>query len=197
MRIVFATTNQGKLVEMRQMLSGFDVVSAAEAGFLQDVVEDQDTFVGNALKKAREVAAATKQWAVADDSGICISALNGEPGVYSSRFVSGFPTYQDAMRSIIDKLKNTDDRSAYFESAVVLTDPDGQSQVFSGRIHGSIAPELRGQALPKLPYDTIFMPEGYDKTFAELDPSEKNSISHRGQAFKQLREYLIKTYGHS
>ena len=190
MRIIFATQNPGKLVEMKKMLAGFDVLSAAEAGVLEDVEEDGETFSANALKKARFVAAKTGEWAVADDSGLCIDALRGEPGVYTARWAHG----RDLVEYTLECMKNILEgrRGAHFESAVAIVSPAGLEKIFTGVIRGELALAPRGQALPKLPYDVIFIPEGYKKTFAEMSEDEKNSLSHRGRAFRLMRAYLQK-----
>lgn len=173
---------------MRDLLSDLDieVMSAEEAGVLEDVEEDQDTFTGNSLKKARFVAEKTGQWAVADDSGLCIDALDGAPGVYSARWANG----ADLVEYTLDKMKDKENRQAYFESAVALVSPTGEERVFAGRVDGFLSNEPRGVDRPKLPYDRIFIPEEYDLTFAEMSDEQKNSLSHRGHAFSQLKEYL-------
>lgn len=188
MKIIFATQNQGKLVEMKKMLAGFDVLGAAEAGVLEDVEEDGETFAANALKKARFVATKTGEWAVADDSGLCINALAGEPGIYTARWAGG----RDLVEYTLERTKNIPEghRGARFESAVAIVSPTGEEKIFSGVVQGDLSLFPRGAALPKLPYDVIFMPKGHKKTFAEMSEDEKNSLSHRGQAFRLMRAYL-------
>ncbi|MFH0891417.1 MAG: RdgB/HAM1 family non-canonical purine NTP pyrophosphatase [Candidatus Falkowbacteria bacterium] len=188
MKIVFATHNPGKLVEMKKMLPSFEVLSASEAGVSEDVEEDGETFAANALKKARFVASKTGEWAVADDSGLCIDALGGEPGVYTARWALG----RDLVEYTLERTKDVPEkkRGARFESAVAIVSPAGSEKVFTGVVRGELALAPRGQALPKLPYDVIFIPEGYKKTFAEMNEDEKNSLSHRGQAFRLMRAYL-------
>lgn len=194
MKIVFATKNPGKLTEMRQLLNGFDVVSAAEAGFLNEVIEDGQTLEDNALKKAQTVSAATGSWSVADDSGLFIQALNGLPGINTGRWAGPDANDEQLVAHTLRQLENVNatDRSAYFKSVVALASPDGQHWLFSGEINGSIARQPTGTAKPKLPYDRIFIPSGYDRNFAEMNEETKNSLSHRGRAFKQLYEFLIK-----
>lgn len=189
-RLVFATHNQGKVKEMKDILSGLEieVLSAEEAGVFEDVVEDGETFEENALKKAKFVAEKTGEWAVADDSGLCISALGGAPGVQSARWSEG----ADLAEYTLDKLKNipAEERTAYFRSTAALCAPDGRHWFFQGRIDGEIPLEPRGIDRPKLPYDVIFIPEGYNRTFAEMSDAEKNSLSHRGLAFSCLKEFI-------
>jgi len=193
MKIIFATKNIGKLEEMRKILSGFQVVSAFEAGIEEDVVEDKETFVENALKKARFIHEKVGGIVIADDSGLCIKALDGAPGVYSARWAGENSSDQDKIKKTLSELVNIpkEERQAYFESAAVLILEDGSEHIFDDKVFGSISFEPHGIPLPKLPYDSIFIPSGYDKTFAEMSPEDKNSMSHRGLAFKKLKEFLI------
>jgi len=196
MKIIFATQNQGKIKEMKSILSDLkvDVLSAGEAGIFDEVVEDGKTFKDNALKKARFIAQKSGEWAVADDSGLCITALNGAPGVHSARWAGDRSDDSKLVMHTLEKMKEipAGKRQAYFESAVALVSPEGKEWTYSGQVHGSISLEPRGTALPKLPYDVIFIPQGYEKTFAEMTNEEKNSISHRGLAFEKLKEQIRK-----
>lgn len=197
-RIIFATHNQGKVKEMKDILSGLpvQVLSAEEAGIFEDVVEDGKTFEENALKKARFITEKTGDWAVADDSGLCIESLGGAPGVHSARW-AGDREIANLAEYTLEKLKDipAEKRGAYLESSAVLCAPDGRHWSFSGTISGTIPFKERGIDRPKLPYDVIFIPKGYDKTFAEMSDSEKNSLSHRGAAFLQLKKYLEEILG--
>ncbi|MDP2696377.1 MAG: RdgB/HAM1 family non-canonical purine NTP pyrophosphatase [bacterium] len=192
-RLIFATHNQGKVKEMKDILGGLEVevLSAEEAGVFEDVVEDGKNFEENALKKARFIVEKTGGWAIADDSGLCIKALDGAPGVHSARW-AGDREIANLVEYTLDKMKNIpeEERSAYFESAAALCAPDGRHWFFSGTINGQISLEARGVDRPKLPYDLIFIPEGYDKTFAEMSDVEKNSLSHRGVAFSRLKKFI-------
>jgi XTP/dITP diphosphohydrolase len=194
MKIVLATRNAGKLIEIKKMFAGLDVdiISLEDVGIFEDINEDQDTFAGNALKKARFASQKSGLPAVADDSGLCIAALQGAPGVLTARWAgegaSSKELIDHTLEQMIDVPKG--ERQAYFECAVAFVSSDGKEKIFSGRIDGKIALEERGQALPKLPYDLIFIPDGYDKAFAEMDENEKNKMSHRGQAFRKFREFL-------
>ena len=205
MKLVFATHNSGKLVEMRSLLSDLpiEVLSADEAGVTEDVVEDGATFEDNARKKARFVHERTTPnpslerrgddlWAVADDSGCCIEALDGRPGVLSARWAGEGATDQTLVEHTLNEMKDVPEgkRQAWFQTALCLVAPNGREWMFEGRINGRIAVEPRGTPRPKLPYDAIFIPEGHDRTFAEMSLEEKNSMSHRGQAFQQLREFF-------
>jgi len=190
MKIIFATHNKGKLIEMKKILHDFEVIGAEEAGVFEDVIEDGATFAENALKKARFVMEKTKMITVADDSGVCIKALNGAPGVFSARWAGDL----DIADFALEKIKDVPDgqRQAWFETAAALVFPDGREFVFDGRMHGNITHEKRGESLPNLPYDSILIPDGHTLTCAEMGNEEKNKISHRGQAFLELREFLLK-----
>jgi len=196
MKLIFATHNKGKVIEMQALLSDLDieVMSADEAGVTEDVVEDKDTFEGNALKKARFVAEKAGEWAVADDSGICIEALDGAPGVYSARWAGEGASGDKLVEYTLDKMKDVPEgkRGAYFESCLALVAPDGRYWTFSGQVSGRLPLEPRGQHRPKLPYDVIFIPEGFEQTFAEMSDVEKNKLSHRGLAFEKLKDFLRK-----
>jgi len=195
MKIIFATHNQGKLIEMKKILAGLDVLGIEEIGIMEDVEEDGKTFEENALKKARFIFDkidnnfnSGKYCIIADDSGLCIKALDGMPGVFSARWSGG----RNIVDFTLEKMKNIPDgqREAWFETAAALIDFNGKEMIFSGRMHGKIVFEPRGVPLPKLPYDSIFIPNGLKKTVAEISEDEKNSMSQRGQAFSALKKYI-------
>ncbi|MBU4332325.1 RdgB/HAM1 family non-canonical purine NTP pyrophosphatase [Patescibacteria group bacterium] len=194
MKLIFATHNPGKVKEMRALLQGFDVevLSAEQAGITEDVVEDGKTFEENALKKARFVAEMSGKWALADDSGLCIKALDGAPGIHSARWAGEAVLPEDLAAYTLKKMKAIpkEKRQAHFESTLVLMASDGRHWIFTGLVNGVISDKARGTALPKLPYDLIFIPEGRNKTFAEMSEEEKNSMSHRGRAFLKLKKFL-------
>lgn len=169
-----------------------EVLSARKAGVYDEVIEDKDTFEGNALKKAQYVARESGYWAVSDDSGICIEALDGKPGVWSARWAGLDAGDEDIIDYTLKKMKHIPDgeRNAYFESVAVLSSPRGDYKVFKGQVYGRISFESKGRMRKKLPYDVIFIPKGYKKTFAEMTDVEKNALSHRGLAFKELKEFL-------
>lgn len=196
MDLVFATKNNGKIKEMKSLLEGLDinVLSSDEAGIEEDVTEDKETFFGNAFKKADFVAKKSGKYAIADDSGICIEALDGMPGVYSARWAGEAKDDWEIIKYTLDKMKNIpqENRQAYFKSVVVAVSPSGDYRSFEGRVDGYIPFEPRGEMRQKLPYDVIFIPEGFDKTFAQMSDSDKNRLSHRGKAFEKLREFIEK-----
>ncbi len=193
-KLIFATHNNGKLEEMRQILSGLplEVISAEEAGVFEDPEETGETFAENALLKAKFVTAQTGEWSVADDSGLCIAALNGQPGVKTARWAGKGASGKELVEFTIQKLFGVPEnkRQAYFESVAALVGPNGEEQIFTGKIAGSIALAPMGEAHEKLPYDAVFIPEGSDATFAQIPAEVKNAMSHRGLAFKQLRNWL-------
>ena len=196
MKLVFATHNPGKVQEVRILLAdtGFEILSAEEAGVSEDVIEDGKTFEENALKKARFVAGRFNHtaWVVAEDAGCCIEALNGAPGVYSARWAGEGASNETIVAHTLSAMREVADgkRQASFQNVIALIAPDGLEKTFLGRVDGHIATEPHGTARPKLPYDAIFVPTGHDRTFAEMSTEEKNSLSHRGRAFQQLREFL-------
>lgn len=190
MKIIFATHNEGKLIEMKKILHDFEVIGAEEAGVFEDVIEDGATFAENALKKARFVVNQTGEAAIADDSGACIKVLNGAPGIFSARWAGD----RDIADFTLEKIKDVPEgqRQAWFETAAALVLPDGREFVFAGQMHGNMTFEKRGESLPKLPYDSIFIPDGHTLTCAEMGNEAKNKISHRGKAFLELREFLLR-----
>ena len=196
MKLIFATNNLGKLKEMKAILQGLniDISSAKEIGLTLDVVEDGATFEENAFKKARFIAEKSKEWTIADDSGLCIKALANAPGVFSARWAGKDTSDEKLIHYTLGKMKDIlgEKRRAWLETAVVLMTPDGKHWVFGGKIEGRITRTPRGKPRPKLAYDLIFIPKGHNRTFAEMSDEEKNSLSHRGLALKQLKEFLAK-----
>ena len=200
MKIVFATNNKNKLSEIREILgSGFEVMSLAEIGCHEDIPETGDTLLDNAVQKARYVFEKYGYDCFADDTGLEVDALDGEPGVHSARYAEG--TDHDSNANMDKLLRNLGDethRSARFRTVIALLQKQqsGESagegsvlHIFEGKVEGSIIKEKRGAE--GFGYDPIFMPEGYDKTFAELGLDVKNQISHRARAVKKLADYLL------
>ncbi|GGQ46452.1 XTP/dITP diphosphohydrolase [Actinomadura coerulea] len=188
-RIVLATRNRGKVAELRRILGDLDVVGLDAFPGAPDVPETELTFEGNALLKARAIAAFTGLPAVADDSGLCVDALNGMPGVLSARWSGRFGAGdQDAanLRLVLDQLADVADdrRGGSFVCAAALVVPGGAEHCVEGRMHGTVIREPRGTG--GFGYDPIFLPDGGTRTTAELAPEEKDAISHRGRAFRAL-----------
>ena len=200
MKIVFATNNKNKLSEIREILgSGFEVMSLAEIGCHEDIPETGDTLLDNAVQKARYVFEKYGYDCFADDTGLEVDALDGEPGVHSARYAEGTDHDSNAnMDKLLRKLGDETHRSARFRTVIALLQKQqsGESpgegsvlHIFEGKVEGSIIKEKRGAE--GFGYDPIFMPEGYDKTFAELGLDVKNQISHRARAVKKLADYLL------
>lgn len=200
-RIIFASNNQGKIKEMKDILkdSGIAIISASEAGIKEEVEEDGSTFLENAKKKADFVSGRTGEWAVADDTGLCIEALNGAPGVFSARWAGENKSDQDLVDHALKKLEGVPEekRRAWFESVVVLSSPRGEYWPFDGRIYGTITASPQGKMRTNLPYDLIFVPDGHKVTFAQMSSEEKNALSHRGKAFQEMNEFIKNNINHN
>ena len=185
MKIFVATHNAHKLKEISQILPGFEIVADNPEG----VEETAPDFAGNALIKVRAIASMHRgSWCMADDSGLEVAALGGAPGVRSARY-AGEPSNTPANNALL--LKNLDgakDRTANFTCAIALVDPEGSEHVVEGKCFGTIAHSPSGAE--GFGYDPLFIPEGHTRTFGEFPPEEKNSISHRGNALRKLKELL-------
>lgn len=194
MRIVFATNNQGKLKEMKDLLEDLplQVVSSREAGVSEEVIEDGEMFYDNAYKKARFVALKSGEYALADDSGLCIDHLDGEPGVRTARWAGEGVGDRGLVDHTLRMLEGVPEknRGAEFKSVLVLASPKGDHWSFGGEIKGNITLSSQGENRSSLPYDLIFKPVGREITFAQMSDREKNSLSHRGKAFQKLRRFL-------
>ena len=190
MKLVLASKNAHKLVEMRDILSqlGVEVVLESDVGADVDVEETGTTFEENAFLKAHAVMEATGLPAIADDSGLCVDALNGAPGVYSARY--GGPELDDAgrYRLLLENLRGQLDRRGKFVSAICCCFPNGDRVEARGECPGTIAYAPRGEG--GFGYDPVFFLPGLKKTFAQLTPEEKNAVSHRGAALRAFREKL-------
>lgn len=206
-RLVVATRNPGKLVEIRHALEGLvgEVVGVAEVPGAPEVIEDGDTFVANASKKAREIHAFTGGWVLADDSGLEVDALKGAPGVISAHWADageaerlglGVAAPQDEannakLLAALDLAGAVDAaaRTARFRAVLALAAPDGSIATFEGVCEGGVLGAPRGEG--GFGYDPLFLAEGQERTMAELPTQEKNRISHRGRALARLRRYLV------
>ncbi len=186
MIIVVATQNAHKVREIREIFTGAELVSAREMGFSDEIEETGTSFSENALIKARAVAAATRLPALADDSGLCVDALGGAPGVRSARYSGGGDA--ENRRLLLENLQNAADRRAHFVCAVALVFPDGRELVAEGRADGMIASEEHGTG--GFGYDSLFVSDELGKTFASASEEEKNSVSHRGRALAKLAAML-------
>jgi XTP/dITP diphosphohydrolase len=189
-RIILATRNPGKVEEIRALLSDLsvEIVPADALDEPLTVEEDSDTLAGNAEKKARAYTERYQLPALADDTGLEVDALNGAPGVHTARFAGPDATATDNTRKMLAELDGTADRSARFRTVACFVDSSGAAHPFHGVCEGEIAQEPRGEQ--GFGYDPIFIPEGSDKTFAEMDADEKNAISHRKKAMEAVRQFL-------
>lgn len=192
MKIVFATNNPHKLDEMRGILGpGVEVLSLADIGCHDDIAETANTLEGNAILKARHVATHYHTDCFADDTGLEVDALGGEPGVLSARYAGGQGHDSEAnMRKLLDRLGQNADRRARFRTVIALARSceEADFTLFEGTVEGTITAAPRGNC--GFGYDPVFVPEGHDKTFAEMGEAVKNSISHRARAAAKLARHL-------
>jgi XTP/dITP diphosphohydrolase len=193
-RLVVASHNMGKVREIRELLTpfGLDAVAAADLA-LAEPEETGTTFAANAVLKAKAAARASGLPALSDDSGLCVAALGGDPGIYSARWAGPRKDFTQAMELVETKLSergaaSPDQRAAHFVCALALAFPDGESEVFEGRIDGHLVWPPRGEK--GFGYDPMFVAEGMDLTFGEIEPEAKHAISHRARAFAQLKARL-------
>ncbi len=188
-KLVIASGNKKKRAEIESILSnlGIDVVPANQTVFV-DVIEDADSFAGNAKKKADAFKAANGCAALADDSGLCVAALNDAPGVYSARFAGEHASDDENNTKLLHELQGIQDRTAYFICALHLALPDGSEITVEGRVEGLIVERQTGDT--GFGYDPLFFSPELDKTFAQASPQEKASVSHRGRALRLLQKKL-------
>jgi XTP/dITP diphosphohydrolase len=188
MKLLIATRNKHKLVEIRQILAipSLELIGMEAYREIPDVVEDGDTFEANARKKAVTLALATGLWTLADDSGLEVDALGGEPGVWSARYAGEPVDYAANNAKLLKVLGNTMQREARFRCVIALSDSLGRAQTVEGRCEGTIIRECRGKE--GFGYDPLFVPQGHRLTFAEMESEEKNRISHRGKALQRVAE---------
>ena len=201
-KIVMASNNRHKIVEIEAFLKklcpfdekgeAFEYLSLSDIHFTDDIVEDGDTFEANALIKARSVAR-LGYIGIADDSGLCVDALNGEPGVYSARYAGGHDD-ADNNRKLLENMKDVpkEARGAHFVSVIACVFPDGRELVARGECPGTMLFDYRGNG--GFGYDPLFLYEPMDKTFAEMNAEEKNAISHRARAMEKFARIFTETY---
>lgn len=189
MELIIASNNKHKIREIKKILGGrFESIrSLAEAGISHETVEDGKTFLENAVKKAREISEISGVAALADDSGICVDALGGAPGIYSARFAGGCSEHsddEDNNKLLLEKLSGENNRRAHYTAAVAIVWPDGRTVTAEGHLFGEIITEPRGTG--GFGYDPLFVPEGESRTVAEMTDAEKNEISHRARALEAI-----------
>lgn len=188
--ILFASHNKGKIKEVTDMLAPLEIkVKSALDMELPDVEETGTTFAENSLQKSQTIAKQTGIPCLADDSGLCVDALNGAPGVYSARYAPN-RDFDKGMDKLLQEMAAAENKSraAHFCCVVSLAFPDGEYKLFEGRVDGQIANERQGDG--GFGYDPLFIPDGYACSFAQMGKEEKNKISHRGRAMQKFKEYI-------
>ncbi|MBC8321776.1 MAG: non-canonical purine NTP diphosphatase [Bacteroidetes bacterium] len=187
-KIVFATNNKHKLIEIRSIIKDkFKVLSLSDIGFDNDIPETGNSFAENASIKSQTIYKQFKLDCFSDDTGLEIDALDGKPGVYSARYAGEKSTYEENVNKILLVLKGNKNRKAEFSTVISLI-LDGKEFQFEGRVPGQITTEKRGKS--GFGYDPVFQPDGFDITFAEMSADTKNKMSHRGKAVKKLIAFL-------
>lgn len=190
MKLIFATSNDHKLKEVLSMLpEGIEVVGMKEMGFTEDLPETQDTIEGNSLQKAEHLSNILQGACFAEDTGLEVNALNGEPGVYSARYAGEKATFEDNVNKLLANMEGKADRSARFKTVITYF-KEGKSVQFTGITEGRITGQKTGDK--GFGYDPVFIPDGANKTYAEMDLQEKNSFSHRKKSFEGFANYLTK-----
>ena len=192
LRVFLASRNAKKLAEMRRILDahlpGIEVVGLDDVAAYDEPVEDEPTFEGNALLKARAGLRATGLPSLADDSGLCVNALGGDPGVYSARWAGPDKDFKLAMEKVHERLGDSPDHGAYFMCVLALAWPDGECEIYEGQVDGTLVwPPMGADGFG---YDPMFMPEDFNRTFGEMTMAEKKKISHRSRAAAKLLEAL-------
>ncbi len=194
MKIVIASKNRKKIEELKRILEGLNITILSVHDFpdLDEVKEDGLTFDENALKKARYVCQKTGLPALSDDSGLEVEALEGRPGIKSARYAGDKASDEDNIKKLLKELAGipSEKRNARFVCCIALVFPDGKEYLFWGYVNGKIADVPKG--LYGFGYDPVFIPEGFQITFAEMEPHQKDKISHRKEALDKLRDFLIK-----
>lgn len=186
--LCFATNNRKKTEEVSQMLEGkYKLLTLEDIGCHHELAEDQDTLEGNSRQKAEQVWQKYNISCFADDTGLEVEALNGAPGVYSARYAGPQRRDSDNIQHLLKNLQGQQNRKARFRTSITLI-LNGEQQQFEGIVNGHITEELKGDK--GFGYDPVFVPEGFDKTFAQMSPEEKNAISHRGRAVQKLVDFL-------
>lgn len=188
--IVFASHNAGKIKEMKELLAPYDIkVKSALDMDLPDVEETGKTFEENSLLKSQTIAKLVNKPCLADDSGLCVDALDGAPGVYSARYAPN-RDFNKGMEKLLAEMEKSFNKSrkAHFSCVISLAWPDGKYEVFDGRVDGQIAMQKMGEG--GFGYDPLFVPDGFDCSFAQMRQEEKNKISHRGRAVEKLKDFL-------
>ncbi len=190
MKIVFATNNKHKIDEVQSLLGKeFELITLAACGITEDIPEEQDTLEGNASQKSHYLHDKMSVNCFADDTGLEVKALNGAPGVHSARYATDGHDFKANNQLLLENLKGNDNRSARFRTVISLI-LNGEEHLFEGIVEGRIIEQEQGEK--GFGYDPLFIPNGYDRTFAQMTISEKNKISHRARATRKLVQFLQK-----
>lgn len=196
MQLVFASNNINKLEQVKLLLENDKVVMPIDVGVQGfDVIEDGLTLKENAYKKAHELYKITKKKVFSDDTGLFVEALDGRPGIYAHRYAGEDATDKDNREKMLEELKNSDNRKAYFKTVICFIDDDGKDYYFEGKLDGEIARKELGEG--GFGYDKIFYVEKYDKSLGQMEIDFKNQISHRGLAMKEFKKFLDEKYENS
>lgn len=188
MELLFATNNKHKITEISDLLDeDFRIIGLADVNITEDIPEEEDTLAGNALGKARYVHRKTGMNVFADDTGLEVDALGGEPGVFSARYAGEGKSFDDNIDKLLSRMEGVADRRARFRTVIALILDDNE-YLFEGTVEGEILAERRGTG--GFGYDPVFRAEGYELTFAEIPLAEKNTVSHRARAMRKLLEFL-------
>ncbi len=185
--LVIASNNKGKIKEIKAIIREISLLSLKDIGYEQDIPEPYDTFEDNAAAKATTIHAYCGKNVFADDSGICVHALDGAPGVFSARYAGSQATDGANLDKLVAEMKGHTDRRAYYKAVICLI-WNGETHYFDGACHGTLLDAPRGNG--GFGYDPLFVPEGYEQTFAELPPEVKHSISHRGIAVRKMVTFI-------
>lgn len=190
MKLIIASNNKNKIREIKEILSGkfSEILSLNEAGISHETIEDGKTFLENARKKAKEIAEISGCFAIADDSGLCVDALDGAPGVYSARYSGEHGNDEENNLLLLKNMENKENRRAHYTAAIVLCSPDGSMLEAEGYMHGEVRYSPKGSG--GFGYDPLIYLPQMDKTVAELTAEEKNKISHRAEALQSLLKKL-------
>jgi len=200
MKVVIATTNQGKFKQYKELFKELgnkvEFVSLGDLGYTKEVIEDADTFEGNSLLKATQVCTDTGLITVADDSGLCVDALNGAPGVYTARYAGKNATKLESLNLLLSNMVDfkNEERTAHFVCVITCLFPNGKKIVSRGECHGHLATEIMNIS-EGITYDPIFIPNGYTKTLSMFSPEERVKINHRGIAARKFIEEFKKVVG--
>lgn len=188
MKLIFATHNKNKAKEVKSLMPDFiELLSLDDINFHTEIEENATTLEGNAILKAKTIYEKTGINCFADDSGLLVDALNGAPGVYSARYAGSQKSDEDNIQKLLHELQNKSNRNAHFKTIMALI-IDGKEYLFDGKIEGKIISEKLGTN--GFGYDPIFVPDGYNETFAQLDTETKNKISHRARALQKMLEFI-------